>query len=447
MIDATGSSGAGERPGVREQALQHLVDLLRIDSTNDGTGSGPGEREAAEHCAGVLADAGLDPQVHERSARRSNVVARLPGRDPERPALLLNGHLDTVPATAAEWSVDPFSGEVRDGCVWGRGAVDMKDMVAMTLAVVAERSRAGRPPARDVVVAFFADEEAGSYEGSRWMASEHADLFAGCTEAVSEVGGFSVTGPTGRRGYLLETACKGVAYVRAVARGRPGHGSLLHEPGAVAELAAALVRVGEHVWPASEDPLARRMTQGLSLLLGAEVDPAGLRDALTGTTLEPLASMLASSVRHTLNPTVLQAGGIPNVVPSRAEAILDGRFLPGGEEGFLDDVRRLLGPGIAMDLADHAVPLDSPHEGPVLDAMAAALQAADPGAVVVPYCNTTSSDNAFLAPLGIAGYGFVPLRLPADFQFARMFHGIDERIPVESLAFGVDVLDDFLDRC
>ena len=207
--------------------------------------------------------------VLESHPKRTSVVARIPGRDAARPALLVHGHLDVVPANAPDWRHDPFSGEIADGCVWGRGAIDMKDMDAMMLAVVRQRQREERPPARDVVLAFTADEEAGGTWGARWLVDNHPGLFEGVTEAVGEVGGFSLT--LGRqRLYLLQTAEKGIAWMRLTARGTAGHGSMIQPDNAVTELAEAIGRLGRHEWPTRLLPSVGAFLEGAAEALGVE---------------------------------------------------------------------------------------------------------------------------------------------------------------------------------
>src|SRR5580693_4448476 len=244
----TENSSSAHPRSAQDEVAGLASDLIRIDTTNPGDHSGPGERAAAEHVAGLLADAGLEPVVLESHPKRASVVARIAGTDSSRPALLIHGHLDVVPADAADWRVHPFSGEIAGDCVWGRGAVDMKDMDAMILAVVRQRLAEGRRPARDVVLAFLADEEAGGTYGARYLVDNHAGLFEGVTEAVGEVGGFSVT-LGGQRLYLIQTAEKGISWLRLTARGTAGHGSMLQPDNAVTELAETVARMGRHEWP------------------------------------------------------------------------------------------------------------------------------------------------------------------------------------------------------
>ncbi len=427
-------------------------DLLRIDTSNFGDGSGPGEREAAEHVMGLLTEVGLDPELFESEPGRASVVVRIEG-DPQgtadRGALMVHGHLDVVPANAADWQVDPFAGEERDGCLWGRGAVDMKDMDAMMLAVIRDLARSGRRPPRDLVFTFFADEEAGGVLGSHWLVQNRRDLIEGVTEAVSEVGGFSVTldGASGDpvRLYLLQTAEKGIAWLRLVANGRAGHGSQVNHDNAITHLARAITRIGEHSWPLEIIPTVRELLDGLSEVTGVEFqddDPSALLGRL-GT----MAFFVGATLQDTANPTLLKAGYKHNVIPQTAEAFVDCRFLPGHEDALLATVRELAGDQVDVSVHHRDVSLETPFEGRLVDRMVAALHTEDPDARVLPYCLSGGTDNKALSLVGIRGYGFAPLRLPADLDFAGMFHGIDERVPLDSLRFGTRVLGRFLETC
>lgn len=419
-------------------------DLLRIDTSNFGDDSGPGERAAAELVMGLLTEVGLDAELIEPTPGRSSVVTRIAGGDPSRPALVVHGHLDVVPARAEDWQVDPFSGEERDGCLWGRGAVDMKDMDAMILATVRELARSGHRPPRDLVVAFFADEEAGGDHGAGWLVDHRPDLFEGATEAISEVGGFS-TDLAGRRAYLLQTAEKGLAWLRMVAHGRAGHGSQVNDDNAVTRLAAAVARIGAHPWPLDITPTVRAFLDGVEEVTGVPLPPDD-PDALVAT-LGTTARFVGATLRNSANPTFLEAGYKHNVIPGTATALVDCRFLPGRREELLTTVRELAGEGVEVTADHEAVALEVPFSGALVDRMVAALQAEDPGAAVLPYCLSAGTDNKSLSRLGITGYGFAPLQLPADLDFAGMFHGVDERVPVDSLRFGVRVLRRFLATC
>jgi acetylornithine deacetylase/succinyl-diaminopimelate desuccinylase-like protein len=419
-------------------------DLIRIDTTNPGDHSGPGERVAAEHVAGLLADAGLEPVVLESHPKRTSLVARIEGQDQARPALLIHGHLDVVPADPDDWRVHPFSGETEDGCVWGRGAVDMKDMDAIMLAVVRQRLREGRRPPRDVVLAFLADEEAGGTWGARWLVDNHPELFEGVTEAIGEVGGFSVT-IGGRRLYLIQTAEKGLAWMRLTARGTAGHGSMLQPDNAVTELAEAVARIGRHEWPVRLTPSVRAFLDEAAAALGIDAQRSEYRDLLAK--LGPISRIIGATLTNTANPTMLSAGYKVNVVPQVASAQVDGRFLPGHEQEFLAEVDGLLGPGLRRQFVQHDIALETTLDGNLAGAMAAALLDEDPDGRIVPYCMSGGTDAKSFSRLGIRCFGFSPLRLPADLDFAGMFHGVDERVPVDALRFGVRVLDRFLDLC
>jgi acetylornithine deacetylase/succinyl-diaminopimelate desuccinylase-like protein len=419
-------------------------DLIRIDTSNPGDHSGPGEREAAEYVAGLLAEAGLDPVLLESHPKRASVVARIDGQDRGRPGLLVHGHLDVVPANAADWRHDPFAAEIADGCVWGRGAIDMKDMDAMMLAVVRQRLREGRPPARDVVLAFTADEEAGGRWGARWLVDHRPEMFEGVTEAVGEVGGFSLTLGS-QRLYLLQTAEKGMAWMRLTARGTAGHGSMIHQDNAVTELAEAVARLGRHEWPTRLIPSVRAFLEGVCDALGIEFDPNDPAQPLgkIGT----LSRIIGATLRDTVNPTVLRAGYKVNVVPQTATAEVDGRYLPGYEEEFLAELDRVLGPGVTREFIHTDIALETTPDGDLYDAMTAALVAEDPAARVIPYCMSGGTDAKSFSRLGLRCFGFTPLRLPPDLDFSGMFHGVDERVPVEGLRFGTRVLDRFLGAC
>jgi acetylornithine deacetylase/succinyl-diaminopimelate desuccinylase-like protein len=418
--------------------------LIRIDTTNPGDHSGPGERAAAEYVAGLLGEVGLEPVIVESHPKRASLVVRVEGRDRSRPGLLVHGHLDVVPASAGDWRVPPFAGEIRDGLVWGRGAVDMKDMDAIMLAVMRQRLREGRKPARDVVLAFTADEEAGGIWGARYLTEEHRDLFEGVTEAVGEVGGFSIS-VGDQRLYLVETAEKGIAWLRLTATGTAGHGSMIHSDNAVTTLAEAVARIGRHEWPVRLAPSVREFLQAASAAIGVPFspdDPWGLLGKLG-----PISRMIGATLKNTANPTGLKAGYKVNVIPQTATAEVDCRFLPGFEDEFFAEFDRLLGDNVRREFIHHDIALETSADGDLYNAMAASLVAEDPDAKVVPYCLSAGTDAKWFTKIGIRCFGFSPLQLPPDLDFSGMFHGIDERVPVSGLRFGARVFDRFLDRC
>jgi acetylornithine deacetylase/succinyl-diaminopimelate desuccinylase-like protein len=426
-----------------DEVVDLCRDLLRIDTTNTGDlSTSAGERVAAEYVAAKLAEVGLEPEIRESARGRTSVVARYEGASPGRGALLVHGHLDVVPADAAEWSVHPFSGELHDGYLWGRGAVDMKDFDAMALAVVRDWRRRGVTPSRDLVLCFTADEEAGGAYGAHFLVDRHRDLLDGCTEAVGEVGGFSYTVSDDLRLYLIQTAEKGIQWLRLAARGRPGHGSMVNDDNAVTALAEAVARLGRHRFPVSVTPTVRTFLAEISDLLGLDVDPADPETAIAK--LAPVAGLIGATVRNTANPTRLSAGYKDNVIPGRATATVDCRTLPGQREEFLAQLRAIVGPDLEIEHIQDLPAVETRYEGPIVDAMAAALRAEDPGARPLPYMVSAGTDAKAWDRLGIRCFGFAPLRLPADLNFAELFHGIDERVPVEGLRFGVRVLDRFL---
>ena len=349
-----------------EEVVGICSDLIRIDTTNPGDHSGPGERAAAEYVAGLLSEVGLAPQVLESHPRRTSVVARIAGEDPGRPALLIHGHLDVVPANAADWRKGPFSGEIDGECVWGRGAVDMKDMDAIMLAVARQRLRDGRRPARDVVLAFTADEEAGGTWGARYLAMEHPGFFEGVTEAIGEVGGFSVAIGE-RRMYAVQTAEKGIAWLRLSAAGTAGHGSMVHGDNAVTELAEAVARIGRHEWPVRLPASTRAFLEAAAEALGVEFDPRDPQEVIGK--LGSMSRMIGATVRNTANPTGLKAGYKVNVIPQSATAEIDGRFLPGFEEEFYAEIDRLLGGAVGREFIHHDIALETTADGALYEAM------------------------------------------------------------------------------
>ncbi|QIY77378.1 M20/M25/M40 family metallo-hydrolase [Streptomyces sp. RLB1-33] len=430
---------------VDERSLDEVVrftsDLIRVDTTNRGGGDCQ-ERPAAEYAAARLAEAGLEPTLLERIKGRTNVVARLEGTDPSADALLVHGHLDVVPAQADDWSVHPFSGEIRDGVVWGRGAVDMKNMDAMILAVVRRWARLGVRPRRDLVIAFTADEEASAEDGSGFLADRHPGLFEGCTEGISESGAFTFHDGAGRELYPIAAGERGTGWLRLTAHGRAGHGSKVNRANAVTRLAEAIARIGAYEWPLRLTPTVRAALTELAKLYGVDADlddVDGLLDKLG-----PAAALVEATVRNSANPTMLSAGYKINVIPGEAVAHVDGRYLPGGEEEFRTTLDRLTGPDVEWEFHHREVALQSPVDSQTYAKMRAAVEEFAPEGHVVPYCMSGGTDAKQFSRLGITGYGFAPLKLPEGFDYQALFHGVDERVPVEALHFGVRVLDRFL---
>ncbi|MCP3819117.1 M20/M25/M40 family metallo-hydrolase [Streptomyces sp. A3M-1-3] len=433
-----------------DEAVRFTSELIRIDTTNRGGGDCR-ERPAAEYVAERLAEAGLEPALLERTPGRTNVVARIEGSDPSADALLVHGHLDVVPAEPADWRVHPFSGEVRDGVVWGRGAVDMKNMDAMVLAVVRAWARAARRgqncrPRRDIVIAYTADEEASAADGSAFLADHHPDLFEGCTEGISEAGAFTFHAGPGMALYPIAAGERGTRWLKLTAYGTAGHGSKVNRANAVSRLAGAVARIGEHDWPVRLTPTVRAALAELAALHGIETDVAAADLDVDGllAKLGRAAALVEPTVRSSTNPTMLEAGYKINVIPGSATAYIDGRVLPGGEEEFRTTLDRLTGPDVEWELDHQELPLQAPVDSPTFAKLRAAVERFDPDGHVVPYCMPGGTDAKQFSRLGITGYGFSPLKLPPGFDYAALFHGVDERVPVEALHFGVRVLDHYL---
>ena len=429
---------------IEDEAVTICQDLIRIPSVNYGEGRGD-ERAVADYVVASLAEVGIKAEIFESAPNRCNVIATITGNDTRLPGLVLHGHIDVVPANAQDWQVDPFSGEIRDGAIWGRGAVDMKNVDAMILSIVRNWSRTGYQPPRNILLAFFADEEAGSNFGSRYMTREHPEVFAGYSEAISEVGGFSVTLKNGKRLYFIEAAQKGIHWMKLTAHGLAGHGSMVNKDNAITRLSEAVSKVGSFSWPQRYTDTVKILFRKIADATGRPYDESDLRPLLDE--IGPTARMIGATLSNTANPTILEAGYKANVIPGSASAIIDGRFLPGFEEELNSTIRSIVGADIEIETLTRDIALEVDFTGPLVDAMCAAIIEEDPEGIPVPYLMSGGTDNKALSELGIVGYGFSPLRLPADLDFMALFHGVDERVPIESLHFGVRALDTFLRRC
>jgi acetylornithine deacetylase/succinyl-diaminopimelate desuccinylase-like protein len=428
------------------EVVELCQDLIKIDTSNFGSEPGPGERVAAERVAEWLDEVGIASQLLEPQPGRTSVVAHWEpeGVDTSISPLLVHGHLDVVPANADDWSVPPFSGELGDGYSWGRGAVDMKDFDAMVLSVVRARARAGAPPRRPIRLIFTADEEAGGGLGSKWLIEKHREVVEDCHEAIGEVGGFSLTVRDDLRLYLIQTAEKGLAWLDLIAEGQAGHGSLRHDQNAITELSAAVARIGTYQWPRKIADPQRAFLEAVAEAFEVDLDPDQLQQSLAH--LSGLARMVAATMSNTANPTMLSAGYKHNVVPSRAEAGVDGRFLPGSEEEFYATIADLIGDNVRYEILTQHPSVETQFSGALVEAMQVCLQAEDSGARAVPYLFSGGTDGKAWQSVGIRCFGFAPLRLPPDLDFMGMFHGVDERVPTDSLEFGARVLDRFFDR-
>ena len=429
---------------LEKEVIQICQDLIRIPSVNFGDGKGD-EKEVADYVVSSLAEVGIASTIYESAPGRCNVMARIPGRDSSRPGLVVHGHLDVVPVNADDWTVDPFCGDIIDAMIWGRGAVDMKNMDAMILATVRDWSRTGYVPPRDIVLAFFADEEAGSIFGSHWMVDKHPELFAGCSEAISEVGGFSVTLANGKRLYLIETAEKGIHWMKLTAHGRAGHGAVENRENALTRLAEAVVKIGNHQWPQRYSETVKTLFKKVAEVTGKTYDEKDLRPLIAEMGFA--GRMIGPILQNSANPTMLEAGYKANVIPGSASAVIDGRFIPGFEDELDETIKSLIGPHVTLETITRDKALEVAFEGDLVDAMCQAILKEDSEAIPVPYVMFGGTDNKALAELGITGYGFSPLKLAEEFDFGAMFHGVDERVPVDGLTFGVRVLKDFLENC
>ncbi|WP_085370610.1 M20/M25/M40 family metallo-hydrolase [Leifsonia sp. NCR5] len=416
-------------------------DLIRFDTTNYGEGTSNGETDAAEYVEARLRGMGLEPQLFDSDPGRTSVVARVPGRNAAKPALVVHGHLDVVPADLRNWSVDPFGGVIKDGLLWGRGAVDMKNMDAMILTAVGDLLAAGEQPERDLVVAFFADEEDGGRRGSHFLVDNHPELFAGATEAISEVGGYSID-LDGQRAYLMQTGEKSLVWIKLIARGRASHGSRLVRDNAITRLAEAVVAIGRREWPIQLTDTTTQLLAEVSRILDIDPEQVGPDEVVlrTGTA----AGFILATLRTTTNPTLLDAGYKHNVIPDTAEALIDIRTLPGEEDAVLAQVQEIVGDDIEIRIMHRDVGLEAAFGGPLIDAIVSTIGEHDPGAPVLPYLLSGGTDNKALSKLGITGYGFAPLQLPKELDFPGMFHGVDERVPLDALVFGRSVLRDLL---
>jgi acetylornithine deacetylase/succinyl-diaminopimelate desuccinylase-like protein len=416
---------------MEQETIEIARDLIRIESVNTGDPAtiGDGEERAARYVRDRLDEVGISGEFVLPTPGRGSLVVRIPGRDRSAGALLVHAHLDVVPVDAADWSVPPFAAEIRENdrhgeMLYGRGAVDMKGFAAMVVAV----ARAGLVPRRDLVLAFLADEEAGGVWGAKWLVENRPELFAGVTEAIGEVGGFSVPLPTAhdgvRRAYLLATAEKGAGWARLRARGAAGHASQPGPDTAVLRLARAVAALGEHRFPVEHTDATRPFHAAFSALTGQDGVP----------------ELAAAGLRHSAVPTMLAAGYKLNVIPGEAIAEVDTRVVPGGEEEFRREVERVVGEDVSVEWVLSNAPVVSPVDGPLVQTVREAVAHDDPDGVVVPYLLAASTDNKNFSRLGIAGYGFTPLRVPAGFDAFGQFHAVDERVPLAALRFGARVL-------
>jgi len=423
-----------------------LQRLVQFDTTNP-----PGnEAVCIAYIADLLRGAGVEPTTIARDPARPNLIARLEGRG-DAPPLLMYGHIDVVTAEGQSWRHPPFAGEVHESFLWGRGTLDMKGGVAMMLAAFLRTIDEGTSLPGDVILAVLSDEEAGSDVGARFLVEEHAHLFDGVKYAIGEFGGFTMH-IGGRPFYPIMVSEKQICWMQAKVRGRGGHGSMPVHGEAMSRLADALAKLDRIRLPV-------HVTPPVKLMFGAIADELGgitggliklmLRPALTDVILGLMGdkgALFDPLLHNTVSPTMLVASDKVNVIPSEVTLGLDGRLVPGQRPGDLvAELHAILGPHIDLDV----IRADDPPPDPDLrlfGTLSEIIRAGDPAGVPVPLVLSGTTDGRYFAKLGIQTYGFLPMKLPKDFNFSSTIHGVDERVPVEAVRFGADAIHSLLQR-
>jgi acetylornithine deacetylase/succinyl-diaminopimelate desuccinylase-like protein len=430
------------------EALVHFKELLRIDTTNP-----PGnERAATEYLARVLDAEGIPYRVVESEPTRASLIARLSGSGRKAP-LLLNGHLDVVPVEREHWRHDPFGAEEHDGCIWGRGAVDMKNMVAMSLMTLLLFKRAGVSLDRDVIFAAVADEEAGSKHGARFLVEHHPELVR-AEYVLNEIGAYTFYVGDAIF-YPIQVAEKGICWFELTAHGTAGHGSMPRPDNAVVRIARAIEALGTVRLPFHAVPVVETFVRGLverAPALAQRVAPLLVKPAFARLFLNVVrmqdpeqAVALEALLRNTASPTVVRGGRKVNVIPSSASVLVDGRMLPGQTvDAFLAEIQRVVGSDLKVTVLEQ-------HEGqvfrtdtPLFDAIGRAIERHHPGAVAVPFMIPGFTDSHAYAKLGATCYGFSPVKMPKGMSFTALYHAHDERIPVDGFAWGLRILVDLV---
>ena len=431
------------------ELLKHFKTLLRFETVNP-----PGnEKPAAQYLASVLEKEGLAPELYDSAENRSNLVCRIKGTGQKAP-LLLNGHLDVVPVEPARWDRPPFGAEEKDGCIYGRGTLDMKNMVAMCLMAMILVKRAGLAPKRDLIFCAVADEEAGGQYGSQFMVEHHPEKVR-AEYALSEVGGFSME-IAGARCYPIQIAEKGACWLRIETSGDPGHGSIPDPHSALIQAAEIAAKLGRTLLPQHNTEPTVRFIHDLAGHLGFpgnQVFRLLLQPGLSGILLKHAikdkntAQTLAAMLRNTANPTTLHAGQKINVIASTAVLEVDCRILPGQTaKSLIREVRAVIGSKPAITVIKELTPTQAPADDPVMGLFAEAITRRDPGSFVIPTLVTGLTDASHWKKLGIKCYGFAPVRLPPEISFKRLIHGHNERIPISGLRFGLETLFEVVER-
>jgi acetylornithine deacetylase/succinyl-diaminopimelate desuccinylase-like protein len=426
--------------------VELLQQLIRFDTTNP-----PGNEAACiAFVRGVLEDAGCEVELFAKDPARPNLVSRLRGRG-DRAPLLMQGHVDVVTTVAQDWTHPPFGGEVVDGWVWGRGALDMKGGVAMMVSAFARAARESAALPGDVILCVLADEENGGDYGAKFLVEEHPELFDGVRYSLGEFGGFTLE-IAGTRIYPVQVAEKQICWLKARVPGRGGHGAVPQHGGTMARLAKFLRDLDRKRTPIHVTPAARAMIEGISAAVprpNRDVLRALLKPRLTDRVLPLLrerAPVMEGLLRNTVNATIIHASDKVNVIPGVVEVELDCRALPGfGPEAVMREVQELVGDDIELELIRY----DAGPPEPRLDqfeTLAEILGELEPGAVPVPMLQGGVTDARFFARLGIQNYGFLPLRLPGDFRFTGLIHAADERVPADAIEFGTEAVFRALQR-
>ncbi|MBT1164537.1 M20/M25/M40 family metallo-hydrolase [Bifidobacterium felsineum] len=439
------------------EAVAFTQSLIRFDTRNDGSGTAT-ERPAADWVADRLREVGIESTIVESAPGRAILIADIAGSDPSLPTLLVHGHLDTVPANPSDWSVDPLGGEIkadRDGieCVWGRGAVDMKNMVAMALAAIRALTRQGIQPRRNVRFVLLPDEEAGGHIGADWVVEHRPDIFANIGFVISETGGFSDY-VNGKRVYYVQVGEKGTQWFRLEAQGTQSHGSQINHDNAVVRIAEAAIRVAHYAWPVDLNPVTRALLNGLQTLDAndteneaedeSDTSPETIQRLITSAgTTKP---WVASSLRNTFNVSSIDAGSTVNIVPAKASALVDGRALPGQEDHLFQTLQSLAGPDITVSPIHRSNGYLIDPDSELFAGITSVLQSLDPEATVLPFLSSGGTDSKEVKRVSpkAQACGFIPLKVPEGFSYIAQFHGIDERVPIDALRFGEQALERFI---
>ncbi len=427
---------------LEDKVVEICRDLIKIDTTNFGNNESVGEKLAAEYVSDFLNSLKIENKIIGPDNKRCSVLGRIEGTNQDLPDLVLHGHLDVVPVERDKWSKDAFAAVIDKEMLWGRGAVDMKNGNAMILGSIAQLINDGWKPKRNITIAMFADEEAGGKYGSHYAVNNYSEFFEKATEAVGEVGGFSHTLSNGVRLYLIETAQKGIAWMKLTSKGTAGHGSMINSDNAISKISKAIDALTNHKFPITLKDAVIQLLQETAKSTNQEFDPKDPEKIIAQ--LGSLAKLVSATTKNTANPTMLNAGYKVNVIPGEASAYVDGRFLPGNQDTFLKEIKEIVGEEVNVEAETFDVALESPFENDLVETMISSLEKEDPAARVVPYMLSGGTDAKALSKFNIKAYGFTPLMLPNDLDFTSLFHGHDERIPLDSLKFGARTMYRFL---